>query len=455
MTEWISAFVVTALMASHRLNPVLVLGILAAVSAAYFFAFAKTWQAMALLMGGCWGLWGHGALPRGGEHARVTSAAPIAADSYYLVLKSDDGERLAATGLAGIGQSGKIQCRDQVGVLADSRCHFVPERKLALNDSLPTRFQMLLGPITSRRWRGWLGGLLLGQASMLSPEIKRIFKETGLYHLLIVSGLHLNVVGVMLSYLLRLPLQCLYVLRLLRPQTWMFFQPLFPLLNVVLCFFYLLATGSSSPAQRAFIVHAMAQLSPIFFGRIPSLHRLLGTAFLQTLCFPLGFLSLGTLLSWSAYIFVLYVPERNAHGFWQNLRRSAVTQVWLCLLIFALIGSLTPLAIVTNLLITPLFPIVFAVALFSLIAAWWAPEWLGLLFSWQSWGIDLVSLFADFGLEYTEPLRTSVGAWGTWLRFLALFIVGLGLLEQLKNLGAKQCQTVGKTKRSSSSTTPV
>ena len=86
--------------------------------------------------------------------------------------------------------------------------------------------------------------MLLGVKSVLSPSQKDAFIASGTLHLFAISGLHIGVWALTLSYLLK-------ILRLPRPAA--------ALIGLIALFFYVHITGASPSAVRAFLMIA-------FFG---------------------------------------------------------------------------------------------------------------------------------------------------------------------------------------------
>ena len=192
-------------------------------------------------------------------------------------------------------------------------------------------------------------GILFGSCGMIKPEVTEAFQQTGLIHILSVSGLH---VGFVLLAVLALTA----VLRLPKKYN-------LPIAGFILVF-YAVMTGISPPVLRATVM-ALLLLLGQHLGRQRDWSVSLSLAALIILLFqPLNLFNAGFQLSFVATWGILYLVPVYAEFFEQKLRikkslglvlavplSAEVVTLPLVALHFNLISFLAPLA---NIICTPL-----------------------------------------------------------------------------------------------------
>jgi len=179
---------------------------------------------------------------------------------------------------------------------------------------------------------GWFWAVIFGRKDYLDRSLREVFRAIGWYHLVVVSGFHLGVFYRASYFFLSIPCRIFGVLCLINPVLVFRLDRWLDLCSVFLSFLYASCVGFSQPVQRAFITILVLRLADNFFGRVPKYVLLLFVIFVQITIFFDGFFSLANLLSWGAVCIVL-VPARS-------VSESLVKQVYLSLLIGALIGEL-------------------------------------------------------------------------------------------------------------------
>ncbi len=96
---------------------------------------------------------------------------------------------------------------------------------------------------------GILKAMLLGDKSDLDENISELYKTTGIYHVLAISGLHVSIVAVILNFILRFFLDKKTASGIL----------------ILFLFFYLLMTGESISMMRAFIMFDLFLIANLFY----------------------------------------------------------------------------------------------------------------------------------------------------------------------------------------------
>lgn len=292
----------------------------------------------------------------------VRSDSPLAAPRPVIV--EVDGRRFQATAPPGSAVDGSLRFKPRNGALSGGQSTFVARSQSVAEDS---SFAAAVAGL--RAWfhtrleadrpfmRNWFAGIILGERTVLPRRVTTAFKSTGTYHLLAVSGLHVSLLVVALSLVLRAPFQLAYALRMIRPPAWRHVASGLNILAAVLALLYLGVAGMPAAAQRSVLTYLVIQLGAVTAG-IPTLKkRLLMAAVLQTVFFPIGFLSEGSLMSWAAYLLVI----RGLRG------RMLWTQVQLTVMAAAAFGQLPLLGILANLVLVPVFSLLLVLGLVAVV----------------------------------------------------------------------------------------
>ena len=155
----------------------------------------------------------------------------------------------------GLGAVGYVQGRCRGGVLG------APER---LSDRLELflaakRRQLALytQSVAGERAGGFAAALVAGDRSLMPVADQEALRQSGLAHLLAISGLHLGIVGGLIYFIVFRLLALIEPLSLRYPV-----QKVAALTAVAATLVYLLISGASVSTQRAFI------MSTVFFGAV-------------------------------------------------------------------------------------------------------------------------------------------------------------------------------------------
>jgi hypothetical protein len=201
----------------------------------------------------------------------------------------------------------------------------------------------------------WLRGLYLG---VRSKYISQKFKQLGIFHLLVVSGFHIGILGVFLLFLLKLIICTAYVCRVVSPLSFKSLRDVAHVVSVFLLTIFVVSINSPSAAQRALIFYAFYALRPVFGWNVFSYHVYFVILFIQMWLFPINFLTIGSLLSWMSFIVVTQIPSLEYNGY----IKVSLQQLILCLLVAGCCGQLSIAGIVFNVLLIPFFSCVFVFA---------------------------------------------------------------------------------------------
>jgi hypothetical protein len=253
-----------------------------------------------------------------------------------VVVGSSYGFVYRANGNARLGDLVKVRCRHQI-TMNDRRICFTQSSK-PLSESLPPVLEERLrrtGPLLS----AWLGATLFGKTTEIGFRRKQSFKQTGLLHLLVVSGSHISLVAALFFRILLAPVWFLNLLRLTPTVCWQYCYYGARIASIGFVWWYASLTGLACPAQRAAICYSLKVVG-VWRQRI-----LVGVC-LQALLFPCGWFSISNAMSWAAF---LLLQGSNAQSFFGMFRQATIFS----LAVWILIGSFSPLGIVANVVLAP------------------------------------------------------------------------------------------------------
>lgn len=219
-------------------------------------------------------------------------------------------------------------------------------------DELLRRGQQIPQPVGS-----WITSITLGVFNERLQIWPEAFKLLGLFHIVVISGLHITIVANSGRSLLQLLVRSLYVVRLINPALWLLLnKKILVVICICLITYYGCLVGFSAPAQRAVILFIVHQWS----SDIPYSDKIQRAVFLQTLLFPIGFCSDSLLLSWSAYLCVVHCLQQvqQAPTIAGKMKQLVVGQLVITLLVLSFFKELSILAIPLNLILVPLLPVI-------------------------------------------------------------------------------------------------
>lgn len=178
---------------------------------------------------------------------------------------------------------------------------------------------------------GILQAITVADRSNLSPSLWNVLQAYGVNHLLVISGLHIGLVGGM-GYLLGQLLSRLALVLI----GWRWHTVLPPALSFALAFFYASLAGFSLPTQRALVMLACFLLAVATRRSSEGVGKLLLAAVLVLLLNPLAGLGSGFWLSFGAVGFLLWLarwqPEQSL------FYRMFATHAYMCLAMIPMTG---------------------------------------------------------------------------------------------------------------------
>ena len=198
--------------------------------------------------------------------------------------------------------------------------------------------------LLSDKEAGALIAMLLGEKYLLGDEIKQLYQQNGISHVLAISGLHVSLIGMFIFSILkmlRLPI------------------PLATFLTIFTIFSYGVLTNFSVSTNRAVVMMILLLLSTQFGKTYDMFSAMALSAFIILLQNPLQILSVGFLLSFGAVLGIATVfpglkelfPMKNA--IMDSLFISASAQITTTPLILFFYYQFPTYSLITNLIILP------------------------------------------------------------------------------------------------------
>ena len=146
-----------------------------------------------------------------------------------------------------------------------------------------------LGKYLTKNFSGILSGMIIGDTSNISSEIKADFQKTGLTHLLAVSGSNVAMVILFSNYM---------VVKL-------FGKRYSDYISIIFIIFFVLISGASPSVVRAGIMAILNLLANVFIRRTDSVNNLIVASFVILIYNPLTLINVGFLLSFAGTIGII------------------------------------------------------------------------------------------------------------------------------------------------------
>ncbi len=199
-----------------------------------------------------------------------------------------------------------------------------------------------------------LKAMIVGNKAVLDKDIKNEFVNSGLIHILVISGLHIGFCAAIFLFIFKMSgLKLKYAY----------------LLTIPVLFFYTILTGANPPAVRASIM-ASCVLVAFILNREPLIYNALALSALIILIInPQTLFTASFQLSFLATLGIVYLYPKFKTAF-GNIRNKFLSFIWdlLCVTLsaqFALIpllifyfGKISIISFLLNLIIVPLVPII-------------------------------------------------------------------------------------------------
>ncbi|MEQ1789492.1 MAG: ComEC/Rec2 family competence protein, partial [Rickettsiales bacterium] len=189
-----------------------------------------------------------------------------------------------------------------------------------INDLRLSITQRILAPMTNEN--GWIAAaLMVGEQSGVSKDVSDVMRNSGIYHVLSISGLHMSLAAMLVFFSTRFLLS-LYPPLALRVST----KKIAAIVALLSSFAYLLLAGYPVPAVRSFIMVAAVMVAVLFDRSGISIFSIAWAAVIILLWQPESLLGASFQLSFSATLGIIAFYERFSGvlhkaniGYWHKI----------------------------------------------------------------------------------------------------------------------------------------
>lgn len=178
-----------------------------------------------------------------------------------------------------------------------------------------------------------------------------LLKELGVFHLVVVSGLHVSFCMAAVQKAL-LPMHWLIASQKLAGKRTL--RSIVYFLSSVFCVLFVFVSDGRASAKRALSLSVLKDTARVFLPGVNKIDLICFVFAAHGILFAKDFFTFGCFLSWAAYFLLWTSPG--------SILSLLVTNVWLSLLGFAFFGVFHPLSFLINFFLTPLFAVLFAFA---------------------------------------------------------------------------------------------
>lgn len=239
--------------------------------------------------------------------------------------------------------------------------------KIIITDAGYSKFEAVLSNIKQKLMRvynttlpekesGVLIAMILGENYLLDEEIKQLYQENGISHILSISGLHVSLLG-------------LFIFKLFKKLK----VPLIPatLFTILFIYSYGLLTNFSISTNRAVVMIILFLLSSLFGKTYDMLSATELSAFLILIKNPMQIFNIGFLLSYSAILGIAVLLPclqklfSSKKPLLNGLLVSVSAQIMTMPMVLSFFYQLPVYSVFINLLILPCASILIITALFA------------------------------------------------------------------------------------------
>ncbi len=239
--------------------------------------------------------------------------------------------------------------------LVDRKPNIIKKLSLKLRNDIEARIDRYFKPPCS----SILKSMIVGDKAALDKDTKDAFVNTGLIHILVISGLHIGFCAAIFLFFFKLfGLKLKYVY----------------LLTIPALFFYTLMTGANPPAVRASIM-ASCVLVAFMLDREPLIYNALSLSALIILILnPQDLFTASFQLSFFATFGIIYfypkfryafgkIKNKFLSSFWEVSCVTLSAQFALIPILIFYFGKISIISFVLNLVIVPLIPFIIILSL--------------------------------------------------------------------------------------------
>lgn len=289
-------------------------------------------------------------------------------------------------------------------------------------------------PGSNRDELGIAEALLIGYTNDLDKDLVQAYSNTGVVHIIAISGMHLGLIYIMLVWLFaRIP----FVRNSKRTQA---------ILILACLWLFSLLTGGAASVIRSAVMFTFITLGKAFFEKQSSIFSSLAASAFAMLCYdPYYLWDVGFQLSYLAVvgIVVFQRPLYNCFYFknkwldkvWQLMAVSTAAQLLTFPVCIYYFHQFPNLFLITNIIAVPLSAIILYAEI-ALLALSWMPflgAWLGRLVAGLVWVMNKIILGIN-ELPFAVWDQIPATALTTWLLYAVVTGFSAWLMTKNKNL---------------------
>ncbi len=255
------------------------------------------------------------------------------------------------------------------GYVSADNSHIIKSNNKTTLQQLLTQKSRLLKKIEksdkSGKSTALISAITTGDKSYLGKEVKDAFSASGSMHMMAVSGFHVSLIYLFISWLLSF-MGNFTVMKLLRATV-----------VISILWIYIAIAGFSPSAVRSALMLSIHIIGGIFSKRDISLNSLCASALLITLADPGSLYDPGFQLSYTAFLSIIFISpvirgymhtdNKLIKKLWNIISVTLACQIGTSLISVNLFGYIPVYFLLSNLLILPLVTIIICLSLLSVI----------------------------------------------------------------------------------------
>lgn len=275
--------------------------------------------------------------------------------------------------------------------------------------------------------------LLIGYTNDLDKDLVQAYSNTGVVHIIAISGMHLALIyGMLLWLFARIPL----VKRSKVTQAFLILGCLW---------LFSLLTGGSASVIRSAVMFTFITLGALFFKKSSIYNSLAASAFVMLVINPYYLWDVGFQLSYLAVVGIvvfqkpiyncLYIKNKYVDMVWKAAALTTAAQILTFPVCIYYFHQFPVLFLITNLIAVPLSTVVLYAAI-ALVAFSWIPAlalYVGKVTGWLLWLMNKIILWVN-DLPFAVWDQIPADIYSTWLLYATLICMAGWLINKKRKM---------------------
>lgn len=278
-----------------------------------------------------------------------------------------------------------------------------------------------------------INALFLGQRQEISTELKESYTNAGVIHILAISGLHIGILMLLLSYILK-PLESIKHGTLIKS-----------VLIVILLWIFALITGLSASVVRAVTMFTFVTIGQSLQKKQVVEYSLITSMLLLLLIQPLFLFDIGFQLSYLAVFGIIWIQPllvkrwkpkyKITYKIWQLITVSLSAQIGILPISLYYFNQFPSLFLLSNLVIIPTLGSILAIGILIIILSLLniLPQFLA---DFYGFIISLLNRFVEWIAQQEQFLFKEISV--SFLLLLGLYLFIFGFFQLFKQAKLKQ-----------------